>query len=62
LKVISEPKRIGSVKQYQLLSIDGIKAVAGLNAGWDKLSNQHHQPLRHQPVAIYTKDRESITE
>ncbi len=62
LKVISKPKRIGGVKQHQLLSIDGIEAVASLNAVWDKLSNQHHQPLRHQLVAIYAKEREAITE
>lgn len=49
------------MKQHQLLSIDGIKAVASLNAAWDKLSNQHHQPLRHQLVTIYAKERETIT-
>ena len=62
LKVISEPKRISGVKQHQLLSIDDIEAVASLNAAWDKLSNQHHQPLRNQLVAIYAKEREAIAE
>ena len=62
LKVISEPKRISGVKQHQLLSIGGIEAVASLNAAWYKLSNQHHQPLRHQLVAIYAKERETSTE
>ena len=62
LKVISETKRISGMKQHQLLSIGGIEAVASLNAAWDKLSNQHHQPLRHQLVAIYAKEREAITE
>jgi small ligand-binding sensory domain FIST len=62
LKVMSKPKRISSVKQHQLLLIDGIEAVTSLNAAWDKLSNQHHQPLRHQLVAIYAKEREAITE
>ena len=49
------------MKQHQLLSIGGIEAVASLNAAWDKLSNQHHQPLRHQLVTIYAKERETIT-
>lgn len=62
LKVISEPKRISGMKQRQLLSIGGIEAVASLSAAWDKLSNQHYQPLRHQLVAIYAKEREAITE
>ena len=62
LKVISEPKGITGVKQHQLLSIDNIAATTSFNEAWQQLSSQHHQPSRHQLVAIYAKAREAITE